>query len=286
LERELPTTATPVRLNHADRAQLVGYEIQPSSLLPGETLKVVLYWQALQPIELDLHESVKLLDNSSTPVGQVDQPPPVGTEHWWPGEVISDTVFLPITEDVSPPAVLRLDVGLMYPENLVVLPVFDERGSEVSRSIAQVKLLPPVWPDLEGTERLSYVFGDTLVLEGMQLWDRTISPGHSLTFDLYWSSLAPVSEDYTVFIHLLDEAGNLVAQGDGQPVHGNYPTSAWSPGEVILDRHIVSISSEIRSGNYTLVAGLYRGSDGTRLMTGSLGGNATDAVILGEIRVQ
>jgi 4-amino-4-deoxy-L-arabinose transferase-like glycosyltransferase len=286
LGREVPSTATPVRLNHTNRVRLVGYEIQPSSLLPGETLTVRLYWQALQPIELDLHESVKLLDTANSPVAQVDQAPPMGTEYWWPGQVVSDTVFLPIADDVSPPAVLRLDVGLLHLEKLLVLPVYDEAGSEVSRSIAQVKLSPSVWPGLEGAERLSYVFDDSLVLEGMQLGDRTVSPGESLTLDLYWSSLAPVNDDYTVFIHLLDEAGNLVGQGDGLPVNGRYPTSAWSSGERVLDRHVIPVSNQIPPGHYTLVAGLYRGSDGTRLMTGSIGRDATDAVVLGDIYVQ
>jgi 4-amino-4-deoxy-L-arabinose transferase-like glycosyltransferase len=286
LEWEVPPSAMPVRLNHSDRARLVGYEIQPSSLLPGETLAVTLYWQALQPIELDLHESVKLLDTANTPVGQIDQVPPLGTERWWPGEVVSDTVFVPVADDVSPPAILRLDVGLAYLEKLQVLPVFDEVGSEVSRSIAQVKLLPTAWPGLEGTERLSHVFEDSLALEGMQVADRTVSPGESLTLDLYWSSVAPVGENYTVFIHLLDEDGNLVGQGDGLPVNGRYPTSVWSPGELILDTHVIPVSDEIPPGRYTLIAGLYRASDGTRLMTGSKGEDATDAVSLGEIYVR
>jgi 4-amino-4-deoxy-L-arabinose transferase-like glycosyltransferase len=286
LEREVPSTATPLRLNHTNRVRLVGYETQPSTLLPGETLTVTLYWQALQPMELDLHESVKLLDAANSPVAQVDQAPPLATEYWWPGQVVSDTVFLPIADDVSAPAVLRLDVGLMYLEKLLVLPVFDETGSEVSRSIAQIKLSPLVWPDLEGTERLSYVFNGSLVLEGMQLGDRTVRPGDSLTLDLYWSSLVPVSEDYTVFIHMLDEASNLVGQGDGPPANGRYPTSAWLSGERVLDRHVISVSNQIPPGHYTLVAGLYRGSDGTRLMTGSTRGDVTDAVVLGDIYVQ
>jgi hypothetical protein len=286
LERELPPTATRVQLNHANRARLVGYEMQPSSLLPGETLTVKLYWQALQPIELDLLESVKLLDTGNWPVGEVDHTPPSGTKNWWPGEVVSDTVVLPVAGNVSAPAVLRLDVGLLYLEKLLVLPVFDEGGDEVSRSIAQVKLLPPVWPDLEETERLSYVFDEVLVLEGMQLGGGAINPGETLTLDLYWASLTSVDEDYTVFIHLLDEADNLVGQGDGPPVSGRYPTSAWSAGEVILDRRVIPISNQVASGRYTLVGGLYRGSDGTRLLARSLEGDTIDSIVLGEVNVR
>jgi hypothetical protein len=286
LERELPPTATRVQLNHANRARLVGYEMQPSSLLPGETLTVTLYWQALQPIELDLLESVKLLDTGNSPVAEVDHTPPTRTKNWWPGEVVSDTVILPVAENVSAPAVLRLDVGLLYLEKMLVLPVFDEAGSEVARSIAQVKLLPPAWPDLEETERVSYVFDEALVLEGTQLEETTIIPGEALAIDLYWASLTPIDEDYAVFIHLLDEAGNLVGQGDGPPVNGRYPTSQWSSGEVILDRHLVTVSKQVRPGRYTLVVGLYRGADGTRLLARSATGGITDAVILGELYVQ
>jgi len=286
LEREVPTTAVPARLNHGHRARLVAYEVQSASLLPGEPLTITLYWQALEPIELDLHESVKLLDSANSPVAEVDQIPPLGSRNWWPGQVISDTVVLTVSDDVSPPAVLRLDVGLMYPEKLLVLPVFDEQDQEVPRSITRVKLLPPVWPDLQGAEHLAYVFDESLVLEGMQLENRTLGPDETLALDLYWTSLVPVNEDYTVFIHLLDNAGNLVGQGDGPPVNGRYPTSAWSPGEIILDRHMIPLSDQVESGQYTLVAGLYRGSDGTRLLAESLGGNTTDVVILGEVYVQ
>jgi hypothetical protein len=286
LEWQVPSTATPVRLDHGHRARLVGYELQPESLLPGDTLTVRLYWQAMRPIELDLYQSVKLLDLAGSPVGEVDQAPPAQTKYWWPGEVVSDTIVLPIASDVPPPSVLSLDVGLMYPEQLLVLPVYDEDGNEVSRSIARVKLLPQVWPDLEATERLAHVFGESLLLEGVQLKETTVSPGESIVLDLYWSSLAPIGEDYTVFVHLLDEAGNLVGQGDGAPVSGHYPTSIWSPGEVVLDRHVVSVADQIQPGDYTLMGGLYRESDGTRLMTGSTNGKVTDAVVLGEVNVQ
>jgi hypothetical protein len=286
LERELPQAVTPMRLDHGHRVRLVGYEIQPSSLLPGETLTVRLYWQAVQPIELELHQSVKLLDAAGSPVAEVDQAPPLQTKYWWPGEIVSDTLSLPIANDVPPPAVLELDVGLVHLEQLVVLPVYDEDGKEVSRSISQVKLLPPVWPDLAETERLSYVFGESLVLEAVSLEEETVGPGDNFKLDLYWSSLTAVNEDYTVFIHLLDDAGNLVGQGDGPPVYGAYPTSAWSPGEVIHDKHLIPVPDEVLPGRYTLVAGLYRGADGTRLSVTSPEGDIEDAVVLGELYVR
>jgi 4-amino-4-deoxy-L-arabinose transferase-like glycosyltransferase len=286
LARELPPTASLAELDHGHRARLVGYQIQPETLLPGQTLSVDLYWQALKPIDLDLYESVKLLDTANSPIGEVDQAPPWPSTQWWPGEVIIDRVGLSVADNVLAPALLSLDVGLMDPGKLLVLPVFDGEGKEVSRSIEQIKLLPRSWPELAGVEPLSYVFGESLVLEGAQLEERMVSPGGTLTLDLYWSSLSPTNEDYTVFVHLLNEHGDLVGQGDGLPVSGRYPTSAWSPGELILDRHVISLASEIAPGRYTLVGGLYRASDGTRLTITSLEGDKVDVVALGEVYVQ
>jgi 4-amino-4-deoxy-L-arabinose transferase-like glycosyltransferase len=286
IAREVPPTAIQVRLNHGNRARLVGYEVEPKTLLPGEVLTVRLYWQALQPIDLDYHESVKLLDPANQPVGEVDQTLPLPTTRWWPGEVTNDIVVVPVNDDVSPPAILQLDVGLFYLETLRTLPVFNVDGQEIPRSLTRVKVLPPTWPDLKGVERLSYVFDESLILEGMHLAETTVTPGDTVSLELYWSSLNPVNEDYTVFIHLLDEAGNLVGQGDGPPVNGHYPTSAWSSGEVILDTHVIPISDEVASGRYDLVAGLYRVSDGTRLLAKPLQGEPTDTVVLGEIYVR
>ena len=45
--------------------------------------------------------------------------------------------------------------------------------------------------------------------------------------------LASIPQDYTVFIHLTDAAGDFVGQSDAQPRNGAYPTGLWLPGEVI-----------------------------------------------------
>jgi hypothetical protein len=75
---------------------------------------------------------------------------------------------------------------------------------------------------------------------------------------LYWQSLAPVDEDYVVFIHLLDEKGETVAQADGPPTNNAYPTRWWSPGEVIVDAHALPATPDAtraRLGLYDLTTG-------------------------------
>ncbi len=77
--------------------------------------------------------------------------------------------------------------------------------------------------------------------------------------------MAPVTQDYHVFIHLLDRQGQLVAQADGQPAHWTRPTSTWTVGELVVDRHGLWIPTGTAPGVYQLSLGLYRPEDGQRL---------------------
>jgi len=50
---------------------------------------------------------------------------------------------------------------------------------------------------------------------GGALLGYNLSPGSPVTLSLVWQSLAPLDQDYTVFVHILDDnTGQLVAQAD------------------------------------------------------------------------
>jgi hypothetical protein len=89
--------------------------------------------------------------------------------------------------------------------------------------------------------------------------------GATTTITIHWRGGDPISLDYSAFVHLRDEAGDVITQHDGQPRNGSYPTSVWSKGEVIPDGHIISIPAEIMPGIYDLVVGLYNPADNARL---------------------
>ena len=90
-------------------------------------------------------------------------------------------------------------------------------------------------------------------------------PGAALPVELTWQGQAPISEDYYVFIHLLDSTGNIVAQADGQPALWARPTSTWAVGETIVDRQGLWLPSDSPSGTFQLLVGLYQPADGQRL---------------------
>ena len=70
---------------------------------------------------------------------------------------------------------------------------------------------------------------------------------------------------YKVFIHVLDENGQLVAQDDSIPALWTYPTSSWQPGETVVDFHRVRLSNADPNKPYTLVVGMYDEATGDRL---------------------
>jgi hypothetical protein len=74
-----------------------------------------------------------------------------------------------------------------------------------------------------------------------------------------------VSADYTLFIHLRQkDSESMVAQADGPPLDGWYPTSWWAAGEEIVDTHTFLLPPDVRAGEYDLVAGWYDPVTGQR----------------------
>jgi hypothetical protein len=108
-----------------------------------------------------------------------------------------------------------------------------------------------------------------------------------LTLTLYWSARTRPSADYTVFVHLLDGSGHLVAQADSPPQHGRYPTSFWDAGDTIVDPHDLALDPSLPPGKYSIEIGLYRPENGQRLALEDGSAHPTgDHLVLPEISVQ
>ncbi len=85
---------------------------------------------------------------------------------------------------------------------------------------------------------------------------------------LYWQATAPLQRDYTVFVHVVDDAGTKWGQRDSWPVDGQRATSGWRPGELVADEHPVYIDVAGPREGYRLVIGLYDLETGERLPLG------------------
>jgi hypothetical protein len=143
-----------------------------------------------------------------------------------------------------------------------------ERGYQADdQSFGELRLILYAFPRNPLTRHtIGAVFGEAIVLESYAQ-DENVRAGDVLHLDLYWQASTKVAEDYQVFVHLLGEDGQHWAQKDGPPVLGARPTSSWHPGERLTDRRGLLLPSDMPPGSYHLKAGLYRLSDGSRLLT-------------------
>jgi hypothetical protein len=94
----------------------------------------------------------------------------------------------------------------------------------------------------------------------------------NLSLVLYWRSLERMENDYTVFVHLLDAEGSIVAQGDSPPVQGHYPTTMWAVGEVVRDEHPLVGSPEAIVRGVRFAVGWYSAQEGRLGVVTDLGG--------------
>jgi 4-amino-4-deoxy-L-arabinose transferase-like glycosyltransferase len=101
---------------------------------------------------------------------------------------------------------------------------------------------------------------------------------------LFWTPLAPIPDDYTVFVHVRDAKGANIAQRDSQPLGGDYPTHQWRAGETVIDPYCIDLPADLPPGEYRIVVGMYRLETLERLpVAGDTSGE--NAVILGEVHL-
>lgn len=110
---------------------------------------------------------------------------------------------------------------------------------------------PARWPDF--VQMLGYV------LHAPETWS-----GGELTLTVVWEVLAPTADDYSVFVHVVDSSGTIVAQGDGYPRFNTVYTSQWKVGSVIFDERRVRLPDDMASGPYRVRLGWYDWHTGAR----------------------
>jgi hypothetical protein len=116
--------------------------------------------------------------------------------------------------------------------------------------------------------------------------DGTIQPGQTIAVTLFWRAHAPVEGDYSVFVHLLDETGQIRGQRDGQPVNGRYPTNNWLSYQVVEDQLFLTLEPDLLPGRYCIAVGMYELGSGQRLAVEGKGGAVPNNAILLEPALQ
>jgi len=250
----------PLRASFAGELILLGYD-RPGIVRPNGQATLTLYWQRLREGRVDYDIALQMLDKAGNVLWQENVSPLFGeypTSHWGVGQIVQTS------HDLTMPSVAG-DVGLR---------VGLSHGSGEMLSVRSHWLAPlSEWCPLQPiqvrstplTSGTAINLDNRILLLGYELDRRQLRPGETLELSLTWQCLEKMDEDYTVFVHVLDEQQRIWGQEDIGPVHGTYPTSQWKEGEIIEDIHSVRLSYEAPPGEYQIEVGLYLLSTMARL---------------------
>ncbi len=231
---------------------LVGYDFPARTYRPGSAPFMTLYWGIDAPVTGALPLILMLDDGTRFYEG-----PPAyayATDEWMPGELIAGRHFGRLPADL--PGGTYDITAQIGGGPLVSLGEIEVEG--LARSFEP----PANFPLLNDPVEL----GDIVTMIGVDA-PGIITAGEPLEVQIGWQALAAFEADYTVFLHLINESGEIVAQVDRPPMLAGepYPTTLWAPDEVVIDAFQLTLPADLPPGSYRLRLGLYRPSDGVRL---------------------
>jgi 4-amino-4-deoxy-L-arabinose transferase-like glycosyltransferase len=128
-------------------------------------------------------------------------------------------------------------------------------------------------------ERVNREINGQMRLVGYRLEGSQVRPAQDLPVTVYWEALAPMAEDYSVFVHVLGRNRRVVGQVNTYPGLGAWPTSRLEPGDVLADTYRVPIDAGAEAPSLLRVeVGLYRYHEPGRagLATRDASGQPTD----------
>ncbi len=117
---------------------------------------------------------------------------------------------------------------------------------------------PPATPTVARTPGAN--FDGELRLARYERFAVSPEPGSTLRLALHWQALNPEERAYTLYLHLLDRDGRMVAQSDERILGGRYRPLFWPKDALVRDVHTLSLPPDLPAGRYRLVAGLYDGT--------------------------
>lgn len=281
----------PLNLTFGDSIRLFGFDVIDKPFHRQTSLR--LYWEALRPdLPVDLTLWPQFYDDSGLPLTDPQLQPAIETvwyppAEWKAGETIA-------TQTLPQNLGRRFHLGVFalrgtnpadFGSRLAVAGATRSHDQQTWATVAGfergdwvLETMPPTVP-LESLSAVDYAFENGLSLTGFRL----ASPHSSdqpLTLTLAWYTKQSLLVDYTIFLHLLDDAGNIVAQADSQPHWLTpYPSSRWQTGETILDSH--TIAAPLPPGTYRLRLGVYNWQTFERLPLTS----GEDSLIVGEVTI-
>jgi hypothetical protein len=166
--------------------------------------------------------------------------------------------------------------------------IYEENAYGASSPFAQggnVIVAPSALPLNEALKsaqvNLPATFENGLTFLGYTLERPTLKPGETMYLETAWRVDSVPTRPLSIMAHVIESSGRAVAVGDALGV----PVESWQPGDVFVQRHVLTLPKDAQRGSYWIQTGVYWLDDGKRWpardtrVTG-------DRVLLASIKVQ
>ena len=114
---------------------------------------------------------------------------------------------------------------------------------------------PPIVSALPADASPVYAaFGDggqdgRVILIGYRAEDRRYEPGDSVPITVYWQVEQPSERDLSLYLHAVDDQGDVLGRIDSYPGGGSLRTTTWQAGAIYADTYAVPLDeTETRTG--------------------------------------
>lgn len=297
-----PPPAFPLAIRFADTLELLGSDGPTGPVRAGDLLPLALLWRAptMGSPSTAAHVEVELWPQEGIgPAARwelrlaTEAYPPA---RWQPGRHVRGRHQLAIPPTLAPGRYKLL------------LQVHDARGSRLPVALGEnsqsaqtlIEMLTPTKvPDdivlqtitVEDRPRsfslppiaspLDVRWAQGVALKGAE-WAASAAPRDTVPVKLVWQAGGPTDRPYKVFVHLRDQANQVVAQRDDLPAAGAAPSISWARGEVVIDEHPLLLPPDLPPARYALVVGLYYEPTGERLLRER---SESDEYVLGTLEV-
>jgi 4-amino-4-deoxy-L-arabinose transferase-like glycosyltransferase len=264
---------------------LLGYQVSPTAVHPGQPVDLKLYWQVNAQPPGDYLLFIHLVDNEmGALVSQRDTHPGLGnfpSSQWRPGDRFVESIRVYLPQTAYAPASLTLRLGL-YAPGAYRLAIRDADGQDLGDALALANIDVWPWPGAYANAQ-EQNFNDIVRLVGYELSQRQAQAGETVMVTLYWEALSRQPVEDLVQVRLLAEGGTIWAAADGR-LPGE-PT--WRPGRIIEDRRALTIDPATPPGFYPIEIALVNAISGQRQNILAEDGHWIDnRLLLGQVRVK
>ena len=244
-DEALPPEVVTMNAEMGQGLTLLGYTRETPPVQPDEVAWTTLYWRRQTQPEQAPELVIELFGRKGALVGKY---------HGYHGRGLYPATLWPTGAIVADQVGVRVAEGMEAPTNVRVQVRLAQGNEQATAGFLEVE--PVAWPPPPGPTLAEVGEGIELVVA--QLSQEEVAPGQTLTVRLGWRVTQDVAADFTTFVHLGEAGKPPLATGDSPPLQGDYPTSHWEAGEVIVsDDYRLIVPEDVSLGRYAVFVGMY-----------------------------